>query len=206
MTQAQFEINEVKRIEREIEVDASQTDCMIYDQRGDWDNNVWISERAHDQLLNWLFDRVDRIDGQYCWTVLLNGRRGYLFCEYNREDGITGIRFACRYPRIRKAKPVIDPEWERYNRTEALRTQFEAIEQKCHELFRLGSPIHHNGHQDAWFLCASALDNAGDTAQEHGWYSNGLEYWKCALGSLQSLVCDASPRVRRWFKKIGLKF
>lgn len=203
------EINEVQSIDREIQVDARQTDCMIYDQRGDW-HDIWMSAHAKDSLIGWILDRINNGDGSYCWSVLLNRRRGYLFCEFERDgDGITCIRFMYRYPRVRKAKPVIDPEWERwerYNRTEALRTEFEAIEQKCHELSRLGSPIHHNGHQDAWLLCASALDNAGDTAAEHGWYSNSLEYWECALSSLQSLVCNASPRVRRWFTKIGLKF
>lgn len=87
-----------------------------------------------------------------------------------------------------------------------IREAFIKIEYKCEELFRQASPIRHAGHQDAWLLCASALDNASDTCQERGWEYEGLEYWECALSSLESLCCYASPRVRRWFKKIGFKF
>ena len=94
-----FEITEVKRIESEIRVDASQTDCMIYDQRGDW-HDIFIDGFATDDLRKWIFDRLNGGNGQYCWSVNINGRRGYIFCEYEREgDGIGGIRFMYRYPR-----------------------------------------------------------------------------------------------------------
>jgi hypothetical protein len=113
--------------------------------------------------------------------------------------------------RVKKIKASAeDIAWklqcERWDKTKAIREEFQAIETKCNDLFRLGNHIRHEGHQDAWLLCASALDNAGDTATERGWDCDGLEYWECALGSLQCLCSDTKPRVARWFRKIGLKF
>ena len=87
-----------------------------------------------------------------------------------------------------------------------LRDRFQAIMDKANVLFEMAGPNRHRGHQDAWLLCASAMDNASDTCTEKGWEYEGLEYWECALGSLECLCCYASPRVRRWFKKIGFKF
>lgn len=128
---------------------------------------------------------------------------------YDNADGSKPERF-CGAP---AAAPVIDAEeaaWQAQMTQDAkrieIRDRFQAIEAKCSDLFHKGSPIRHQGHQDAWLLCASALDNAGDTAQERHFEFEGLEYWECALGSLECLCCDAKPRVRRWFRKIGFKF
>jgi hypothetical protein len=98
-------------------------------------------------------------------------------------------------------------EYARDNQRIALKNRFQAIEAACSELFE--RPHHyfqHEGHKDAWFLCASALDNAAETANERHFELESLEYWECAISSLESLCCYTKPRVRRWFKKLGFKF
>ena len=95
----------------------------------------------------------------------------------------------------------------RNERRLALRNEFNRIEVIANELFHQGNHIRHEGHQDAWHLCASALDNAGDTASEQGFDCDSLEYWECAIGSLQCLICDErKPRVVRFFKRHNFKF
>jgi hypothetical protein len=101
---------------------------------------------------------------------------------------------------------ALNLEIARWEKREALKTAFGAIEAQCNLLFNQGSHLRHAGHMDAFLVCASALDNAGDTAVEQKFELESLEYWECALGSLESLVCYEKPRVRRWFKKCGLKF
>jgi hypothetical protein len=57
--------------------------------------------------------------------------------------------------------------------------------------------------------CMSAIDNANDTALEHGWKGNPedyQEYWEVAVSTLESILCDRSiPRTEvNWFRKQGL--
>src|SRR5215470_790322 len=98
-----FEISEVKRIDSDARaLVAADIQSELYEQRGDWED-AWIEPRAKDQLLNWLFDRIDREPGVKCFSAKINGRRGYLFCEYDEDGGIEAIEFQVRRPRIVKA-------------------------------------------------------------------------------------------------------
>lgn len=150
------------------------------------------------------------------WIAHVMLSKNYSFVEtmttenyYDNADGSKPERF-CGAP---AAAPVIDAEeaaWQAQMARDAkrieIRDQFQAIMDKANVLFEMAGPNRHRGHQDAWLLCASALNNASDTCMERNWPLEDLEYWECAMGSLESLCCYASPRVRRWFKKIGFKF
>jgi hypothetical protein len=56
--------------------------------------------------------------------------------------------------------------------------------------------------------CMSAIDNANDTAREHGWKGNPEdypEYWEIALATLESQLCDRSIPAKEinWFRRQG---
>lgn len=76
------------------QVIAHEADARLRDERGDW--SQFYTDNIEDKLRNWLFDRMPREDGQYCYEVRMNGLKGFLFASYNECDGIAGIEFVHR--------------------------------------------------------------------------------------------------------------
>jgi hypothetical protein len=66
-------------------------DSKLYDERGDWHRDLDIE--SNQETFRWICDNGDYCDGTECWSIRINGKRGYLFCEYSLEDGYTWIRF-----------------------------------------------------------------------------------------------------------------
>lgn len=93
-------------------------------------------------------------------------------------------------------------------REERAKGIFQAAMKAAHDYYTKSGRI--QTKLDRWLLCASAEDNAMETAKEHG-FTDGYqypEYYTVCLGTLESILCEGSDRKadldRKFFHKFGV--
>jgi hypothetical protein len=80
------------RIGKEQRKDPKDVNGFLYENRGNW-KRVDFSQEDREQLFKWVVDHSDYCEGFEAWKVAINGQKGFLLCEYDRNNGHEGICF-----------------------------------------------------------------------------------------------------------------